>query len=111
MLPDLSAPFFSAMLEALNRVIRARGYHSLISCYSSNHGLERDNLRFLLEASIDGLIYVPEDLSAEEFHELTDECGVPVVLADRMIPALDTGYTVLTNNTESVYKATSASYI
>lgn len=82
LLPDLSAPFFSAMLEALNRVIRARGYHSLISCYSSNHGLERDNLRFLLEASIDGLIYVPEDLSAEEFHELTDECGVPVVLAD-----------------------------
>lgn len=106
LLPDLSAPFFSAMLEALNRVIRARGYHSLISCYSSNHGLERDNLRFLLEASIDGLIYVPEDLSAEEFHELTDECGVPVVLADRMIPGSDKD-TVLTNNTESVYKATS----
>ena len=106
LLPDLSAPFFSAMLEALNRVIRARGYHSLISCYSSNHGLERDNLRFLLEASIDGLIYVPEDLSAEEFHELTDECGVPVVLADRMIPGSDKD-TVLTNNTESVYKDTS----
>ena len=38
LLPDISAPFFGNVLTAMDKVLRENGYHSLISCYSSNHG-------------------------------------------------------------------------
>lgn len=109
LIPDMTAPFYGAVLLALDRVLRANGYHSLVSCYGSNYGLERDNLRFLIGTGIDGLIYAPENLEIEEFNELTENTGVPVVLVDRMpagaqADAVQTD-TVLTDNTESVRKA------
>ena len=107
LLPDITAPFFGNVLTALDKVLRENGYHSLVSCYSSNHGLERDNLSFLLSAGIDGLIYVPEDLSADEFYELTSQRPVPVVQVDRVIQGVATD-AVLVNSTETVYTAVSA---
>lgn len=104
LLPDMTAPFFGSVIMALERALRERGYHSLISCYSSNHGLERDNLRYLMSTGIDGLIYIPEDLSAEEFYELTAHRNVPVVQVDRMIQGVDSD-TVLVDNSDVVYRA------
>ena len=46
LLPDMAAPFYGSVVMALDKTLREYGYHSLISCYGSNHGLERDNLRF-----------------------------------------------------------------
>lgn len=102
--PDMTAPFFGSVLSAFDKVMRENGYHTLISCYGANHGLERDNLRFLLNNGIDGLLYIPEDLSAEEYQELTANCAVPVVQVDRMIQGVETD-TVLADNTGSVYDA------
>lgn len=106
LIPDMTAPFYGAVLLALDRVLRANGYHSLVSCYGSNYGLEQDNLRFLINTGIDGLIYAPENLTLEDFHSITDKSGVPVVMVDRMISGAQTD-TVLTDNTESVYQAVS----
>ena len=106
LLPDITAPFFGNVLTALDKVLRENGYHSLISCYSSNHGLERDNLSFLLSAGIDGLIYAPEDLSMEEFYELTANRNIPVVQLDRTLQGLPTD-SVLVNNTDASYAAVS----
>ena len=75
-------------------------------CYGSNHGLERDNLRFLISNGIDGLLYVPEDLTAEEFHELTANRNIPIVQVDRRIENVVSD-AVLVNNTEAVYQAVS----
>lgn len=104
--PDISAPFFGALLTALDKVLRENGYHALISCYGANHGMERDNLKFLITNGIDGLIYVPEDLSAEEYYELTAKYNVPTVQVDRMIQGVDTD-AVLVDNSETVYNAVS----
>ncbi len=106
LLPDMTAPFFGSVITALDKTLRENGYHSLISCYSSNYGLERDNLRFLISAGIDGLIYIPEDVSAEEFYELTAHRNVPVVQVDRMISGIDSDV-VLVDNADVIYKATS----
>lgn len=106
LLPDLTAPFFSAVITALDRVLREYGYHTLISCYSSNHGLERDNLSFLITNGIDGLVYIPEDLSAEEFYELTGNFSIPTVQVDRQIQGVMTDV-IMTNNAEAVYHAVS----
>ena len=104
LLPDITAPFVGNVMTALDKVLRENGYHSLISCYSANHGLERDNLRFLISTGVDGLIYMPENLSAEEFYELTANCGVPTVLIDRSLEGLP-GDTVLVDNADAVYTA------
>ena len=104
LLPDITAAFFGNVLTALDKVLRENGYHSLISCYSSNHGLERDNLSFLLSAGIDGLIYAPEDLSVEEFYELTANRKIPVVQLDRTLQGLSAD-AVLVNNADASYAA------
>lgn len=104
LLPDMTAPFFGAVITALDKALRERGYHTLISCYSSNHGLERDNLRYLISTGIDGLIYIPEDLSSDEFYELTAHRNVPVVQVDRMIQGVDSDI-VLVDNAEVMYQA------
>jgi ABC-type xylose transport system substrate-binding protein len=107
LLPDITAPFFGTVLTAMDKTFREHGYHSIISCYDANPGLERDNLRFLLTNGVDGLIYVPEDLTAEEFRELTASFSIPVVQVDRMVPGINSD-TVLVDNDKAVYRAVSA---
>lgn len=104
LLPDLATPFFGSTITAMDKVFREHGYHSIISCYDAEHGLERDNLRFLLTNGIDGLIYIPEDLTAEEYYEITSSCGIPVVQVDRVIQGVHSD-TVLVDNTLASYNA------
>lgn len=104
LLPDMTAPFYGNVVMAMSRVLRERDYHCLISSYGANHGMERDNLKFMLTCGIDGLVYAPEDLSAEEFEELTANCGIPIVQIDRMIQGVDID-SVLVDNAEVVYRA------
>ena len=106
LLPSLAAPFFSSVFMASDRVLRERGYHSMISCYYADHGLERDYLSYLMNTGADGLIYVPENLTAEEFQELTAHRDIPVVQVDRMIPGVDSD-TVLSENKKSACLAVS----
>ena len=104
LIPDMKAPFYGSVITIIDKVLREYGYHSLVSCYGANHGLERDNLHFLISNGIDGLIYAPEDLTADEFYELTANCSIPVVQIDRMIQGVNSD-TVLVDNADSVYKA------
>lgn len=97
LLPNITAPFFGTVVSTLDKILRENDYHSLISCYSSNHGLERDNLRFLLTNGIDGLIYMPEDLSAGEFLELTADSDIPIVQVDRNIQGVDSDCVLIEN--------------
>lgn len=104
LLPEITAPFFGSVVASLDRTFREHGYHTLLSCYSSSHGLERDNLSYLISNGIDGLIYAPEDLTAEEYYELTANCSIPMVQMDRMIQGVVSD-TVLVNNADAVYEA------
>ena len=106
LLPDMTAPFYGNVVTSLSRTMRERDYHCIISCYSANHGMERDHLAFMLTCGIDGLVYAPEDLSAEEFKELTAGCGIPIVQVDRKIQGIHVD-TVLVDNTQIVYAAVS----
>jgi len=103
LIPAMTAPFFGNVVTALSKTLRERDYHCLICCYT-NHGMERDNLKFMLTCGIDGLVYAPEDLSQEEFAELTARCGIPIVQIDRMIQGLEID-TVLVDNADVVYQA------
>lgn len=104
LLPDMTAPFFGSVVTALNKTLREAGYHTLISCYGAMHGLERDNLQFLITNGVDGLVYVPEDVSSEEYCELTKIFNIPMVQVDRLIPGVEAD-AVLANNTDAQYQA------
>ena len=104
LLPEMTPPFFGSVVISLDRTLREHGYHTLISCYSSSYGLERENLQFLMSNGIDGLIYAPEDISAEEFYDLTANCSIPTVQIDRMIQGVSSD-TVLVDNAEAAYNA------
>lgn len=106
LLPSLAAPFFSSVFMASDKLLREHGYHSMISCYYADHGLERDYLGYLIGTGVDGLIYVPENLTAEEFQELTAHQNVPVVQVDRMIPGVEAD-AVLAENKKSACAAVS----
>ncbi len=106
LLPNISLNFFGSIISSLDRVLRSSGYHVITSCYNSDHGLERDYLAFLLSIGIDGLVYMPEHLSEEEFHELADKNPIPIIQADRLIPNIESD-AVLTDNTDSSYTAVS----
>lgn len=106
LLPDMTAPFYGNVVMAISRYMRQRNYHCLISSYGANHGMERDHLQFMLTCGIDGLFYAPEDLSPEEFKELTAHCGIPIVQFDRMIQGVDTD-AVLVDNSDIVHNAVS----
>lgn len=104
LIPTMKVSFFGIIVSALDKILRDSGYHTVICCYDSDHGLERNYLSFLLGNGIDGLIYVPEDLSAEEYEELTQKCNIPVVQLDRMVQGVQTD-AVLVDNTGSSYAA------
>lgn len=106
LLPSITAPFFGTVFTATERLLRQNGYHTLISCYDSNHGLERDYLNYLLNSSVDGLLYFPGDLTASEFLELTALSRIPIVQMDRMIPGVETDV-VLSENIEAVHQSIS----
>ena len=106
LLPSMKLDFFGNIFNALDKVLRGSGYHTVISCYGSDHGLERDYLQFLLNNGIDGLVYVPEHLSAEEFKELTAKRYVPIIQVDRMIQGVDCD-AILSDNTDVSYTAVS----
>ena len=107
LIPDMTAPFYGSVITAMDEVFREHGYHTLISCYGANHGLERENLQFLMSHGIDGLIYAPEDISAEEFYELTANQNVPVVQMDRMVLGVQSD-TVLVDNADAIYRVVTA---
>lgn len=106
LLPSMKVSFFGTIVSALDKTLRDSGYHTTICCYDCDHGLERNYLSFLLSNGIDGLIYMPEDLSAEEYYELTQKCNIPVVQVDRIIQGVQTD-AVLVDNTASSYAAVS----
>ena len=106
LLPEMTPPFFGSVVMSLDRTLREHGYHTLISCYSSSYGLERENLQFLLGNGIDGLIYAPEDISAEEFYDLTANSSIPTVQIDRMVQGVHSD-TVLVDNADAAYDAVS----
>ena len=106
LLPEMTSPFFGRVVTSLDRHLREHGYHTLLSCYSSSYGLERENLQFLINNGIDGLVYAPEDISAEEFYELTASREIPMVQVDRIIQGVASD-AVLVENSPAAYQAVS----
>jgi LacI family transcriptional regulator len=86
--PDISNPFFSALIKSFATELRRSGYNFIVYESDENLGLERASIKSLLEKRVDGLIIASV---GQDFSHLLKvrETGVPLVTVDRCFEALD----------------------
>jgi LacI family transcriptional regulator len=86
--PDISNPFFSALIKSFATELRRGGYNFIVYESDENIALERASIRSLLEKRVDGFIIASVGLDFSHLRKLC-ETGVPLVTVDRCFDALD----------------------
>ena len=86
--PDISNPFFSALIKSFATELRRGGYNFIVNESDENITLERASIKSLLEKRVDGLIIASVGLDFSHLRKLC-ETGVPLVTVDRCFDALD----------------------
>lgn len=77
------ANFFSGhMIHYVGQELRKQGYGMMICDSCNDEQLERENLKFLLNRKVDGIIVMPVSMSGD-FLKPAKKAGIPVVLLDR----------------------------
>lgn len=82
MVYDIESLFVGNMLHYIGRELRKRGYGLLICDSFNNEDVEKQNLKFLLNKKVDGILILPVNISGA-FMKPARDVGVPVVLIDR----------------------------
>ncbi|MEE0954859.1 MAG: LacI family DNA-binding transcriptional regulator [Eubacterium sp.] len=91
---SLTSPFDSTLVSYADKVLRKAGY-SLVICDSNYSSLqEAENVQFLAQKNIDGLLVLPVS-DRPHFLDPMKAKGIPVVTADRVIEGYDS---VITDN-------------
>jgi len=78
--PDITNPFFSGLVKAIEQTARARGYQVLLSSSEEDAQIEYDLA--LASRQVDGMIVIPTQDSPKYLLRLSEK--TPVVLLDRI---------------------------
>ena len=105
-LPDIRNPFFSTILDAIEREAAVRGYGVLVLNLYFGHETIRRLQDFLLSNRADGLLLLDGSVDMDMLHSLAGQAGsIPIVVACEEIP--NAGFhTVLTDNVDAAERAT-----
>lgn len=79
---NISNYFTGNILHYLGQELRKNGYGMMICDSCNDEAIEAENVRFLLNRKVDGLIILPVSMNSK-FLEPAKKAGVPVVLLDR----------------------------
>ena len=82
MVYDIASYFSGTMLHYIGMELRKNGYAMMICDSGNDAELEAENLRFLMNRKVDGIIVMPVNFSGA-FLEPAKEAGIPIVLVDR----------------------------
>ncbi len=94
--PDITNPFFTAIVSAIESLANSRGYTVILNNYNDNGDLEKRSLDILLRKQVDGIILAPGTQNTEYIQkDLVQQ--IPLVLLDRDIPDCDTDKILLDN--------------
>lgn len=88
LLPDLSNPFFVALLHALAPAARAAGKVLMVYEAENDVELEQHGLERMAAGQVDGLIWVPVDVDAPHLAQCS-ALNLPMVTIDRPLPGTD----------------------
>jgi LacI family repressor for deo operon, udp, cdd, tsx, nupC, and nupG len=105
-LPDIRNPFFSSILDAIEREAAARGYGVLVLNLYLGHETILRLQNFLLSNRADGLLLLDGSVDTDLLRAISEQAGaIPIVVACEEIP--NSGFhTVLTDNIEAAQRAT-----
>ncbi|MBE5910075.1 LacI family DNA-binding transcriptional regulator [Pseudobutyrivibrio sp.] len=84
MVNDISSMFCGVLLRYIGDVLKENGYSMIISDSRDDEKIESENIKFLLNKKVDGIIVIPLSNSAN-FLKPAYAQNVPVVLLDRSI--------------------------
>lgn len=94
---DVSNPFYSTVIKAVEEVARARGFLLISGSSNNDPAAERDLLLALCARRVDGLLVVPCGDDLRFLHtELAH--GTPIVAVDRPAPGIDIDSVVSANS-------------
>lgn len=105
-LPDIRNPFFSSILDAIEREAAGRGYGVLVLNLYFGQQTVRRLQDFLLSNRADGLLLLDGSVDMDLLQTLAGQAdAIPIVVACEEIP--NSGFhTVLTDNVEAAERAT-----
>ena len=86
--PDISNPFFSALIKSFATELRRGGYNFIVYESDENITLERASIKSLLEKRVDGIIIASVGQDSSHLRKLS-ETGIPLVTVDRCFDSLD----------------------
>ena len=96
LVPELNAPFFGDLMQAVESTLRAADKHVIISVGRNCVETEKDAVEFLISRNCDALIMHAEALSDEYLLEL-NQSKLPVALVNRQVEGLPEACTSLDN--------------
>lgn len=96
LVPELNAPFFGDLMQAVESTLRAADKHVIISVGRNCLETEKDAVEFLISRNCDALIMHVEALSDEYLLEL-NQSKLPVALVNRQVEGLSEACTSLDN--------------
>jgi LacI family transcriptional regulator len=94
--PDLSNPFFAAIIKSAQIVAHELGYSLIVCDTDENVQLEIEHLNLLWSKGVDGLVVMPV---GQKYHHLETliSNGIPMVMVDRSFDQLKTNTVVIDN--------------
>ena len=69
-LPDISNPFFADITSAVNEIIYAQGYRSILCTTGWDVGIEEKQLSVLSDHRVDGIVFKPSPELTDRYAEL-----------------------------------------
>lgn len=102
LLPTITNPFFGHVVAAMDKKMRTKGYQCVVCGYDFDPALEQEKLRFFISNNVDGIVLVPEQISAAALTGIVG--GTPVILLDRVLPDFQCD-AVVADNLNALYTA------
>ncbi|MEF9935515.1 MAG: LacI family DNA-binding transcriptional regulator [Clostridium sp.] len=81
--PDISNPFFPAIVKGVEDAASSSGYNIILCNSDDNPKKEVASINILQEKCVDGIIYIAANNTSNEGVKLLQEIGIPFVHIDR----------------------------
>ncbi len=94
---DIQNPFFTSVLQSIERVLESCGYVMLLFNSDEQPGREKKHLATLQAEGVAGVIIAPTRSDPSRYQPMIDN-GTPIVLIDREVPNLKADSVTINNH-------------
>ncbi|MFF5858573.1 LacI family DNA-binding transcriptional regulator [Streptomyces sp. NPDC012751] len=101
---DISNPYFATAMRGICDVAREQGYEPILANSDDRLEVEHAAVSVLLDKQVEGIVVAPTSVTDVAHLERAKELGVPIVLLDRHIGALEADSVVI-DNEAAAYEA------